>query len=101
VPDGFGCDSIAPKSYPAAYSSEDRTTINASRRNPLIDGAFRPYRNGNGSDVFSFADQVGNHRVLLANLEIFRSESNQFCPPQATSDEQRQNRPITFASEAV
>jgi hypothetical protein len=51
--------------------------------------------------VLSFANQIGNHAVLLANLEIFRSESNQFGPPKAASDEQCQNRPIAFASEAV
>jgi hypothetical protein len=51
--------------------------------------------------VLSFANQVSNHAVLFADLEVFRSESNQFGPSQAASDEKRQNRPITFASEAV
>jgi hypothetical protein len=32
-----------------------------------------------------------------ADLEIFCSETNQFGPSQAASNEQRQNRPITFA----
>jgi hypothetical protein len=41
--------------------------------------------------VLSFADQVSDYPVLLANLEIFRSESNQFGPSQTASDEQRQN----------
>ena len=60
---------------------------------------FAHARNRNGADVLSFANQVSNHAVLLADLEIFRSESNQFSPSQSASDEQRQNRPITFASE--
>jgi DNA sulfur modification protein DndD len=38
--------------------------------------------------------------VALTDLEIFRSESNHFGSSQSASDEQRQNRPITFASEA-
>jgi hypothetical protein len=51
--------------------------------------------------VFSFANQVSDYPVFLTDLKIFRSESNQFGPSQAASDEQCQNRPITFASEAV
>ncbi len=51
--------------------------------------------------MFPFANQIGDHTVFFADLEIFRSESDQFSPTQAASDEKRQNRPITFASEAV
>src|ERR1019366_2138872 len=100
VPNRLGRDSIAPDLSRPTYSPEDRTTIDASRRGPLIDGAFRPHWNRNCTDVFSFANQVSDYPVLLANLEIFCSESNQFGPSQAASNEQRQNRPITFASDA-
>jgi hypothetical protein len=47
--------------------------------------------------VLPFADQVSNHAVLFADLEIFRSEPNQFRPSQAAANEQGQNRAITFA----
>jgi hypothetical protein len=56
VPDGLGCDSIAPDLIQSTYSSEDRAIIDASRHNPLIDGAFGPRGNGNGPDVLSFAN---------------------------------------------
>jgi hypothetical protein len=101
VPNRLGRDSITPDLPQPTYPPEDRTIIDASRRGPLIDGKFRPYWNRNGTDVFSFANQVSDYPVLLADLEIFCSESNQFGPSQAASNEQRQNRPITFASEAV
>jgi hypothetical protein len=48
--------------------------------------------------VFSFANQVSDYAVLLTDLEIFRFESNQFGPSKATSNEECQNRTITFAS---
>jgi hypothetical protein len=51
--------------------------------------------------VFSFANQVSDHPMLLADLEIFCSQSNQFGPSQSASDDERQNRAITFPSEAV
>jgi hypothetical protein len=51
--------------------------------------------------VLSFANQVSDYPALLANLEIFRSQSNQFGPPQAAANQQRKNRPITFASDVV
>jgi hypothetical protein len=84
-----------------AYSAEDRTTIDASRRGPLIDGVFRPHWNRNGTDVLSFANQVSDYPVLFAGLEIFRFESNQFGPSQSAPNEQSKNRPVTFASKAV
>src|SRR4051812_13865274 len=62
---------------------------------------FRPTGNRNGPDVLSFANQISNHAAFLANLEVFRSESNQFGSSQSASYEQRQNGPITFASEAA
>ena len=39
--------------------------------------------------------------MLLADLEIFRGEANQFGPPQAARNEQRENCPITVASEVA
>jgi hypothetical protein len=50
----------------------------AADGDPLINGTFRPRWDRNGTDVLSFADQVGNHPMFLADLEIFRSESHQF-----------------------
>ncbi len=50
---------------------------------------------------FPLPIKVSDYPMLLANLEIFHSESNQFSSSQAASDEQRQNRPITLASETV
>jgi hypothetical protein len=59
---------------------------------------FAPLWNRNGPDVLSFANQVSNHAVLFTDLEIFRSESDQFSPAQSAADEQRQNRAISFTS---
>jgi hypothetical protein len=53
-----------------------------------------------GTDLVCFAKQVWNHPVLLADLEIFRSESNHFGP-QTAPNEQCKNCPITFVSEAA
>ena len=66
-----------------------------------VAGAFRPHRNWNGADVLSLANQVSDYPALLANLEILRSQSNQFRPSQAAANQQRKNRPITFASDMV
>jgi hypothetical protein len=70
MPDRFGCDSIAPDFAHAIYSPED-DTLDSSCRSPLIHGTFRPRWNRNCTDVFPFANQVSDHPVLLANLEIF------------------------------
>ena len=101
VPDRLGRDSIAPDLTQPADSAEDRATIDASRRGPLIDGVFRPHWNRNGTNVLSFANQVSDYPVLFADLEIFRFESNQFGPSQSAPNQQSKNRPVTFASKAV
>jgi hypothetical protein len=69
MPGRFGCDSVAPDLSHSTYSSEDNTSY-ASRSSPLIDSAFRPRWNRNRTDVFPFANQVGDHPVFLANLEV-------------------------------
>src|ERR1700719_76559 len=101
VPDRLGRDSIAPDLAQPTYSPEDRATIDASRRGPFIDGAFGPRWHRNGTDVLSFANQGASPPVLLSSLKISCFESNQSAPSQATSNQQCQNRPVTFASETV
>jgi hypothetical protein len=75
MPDSLGCDSIAPDFAHATYSPED-DTLDSSGRSPLIHGTFRPRWNRNCTDVFPYANQVGDHAVLLANLEILRFEAS-------------------------
>jgi hypothetical protein len=68
VPNGLRRDSIAPDLYPVDSLDEKSPPVDASRRDPHIDGAFRPEWNRNGPNVFSFANQVSNHAALLADL---------------------------------
>src|SRR6266481_1550306 len=101
VPDCLRRDSIAQDLIQSTYSTKDRPAIDASRHDPHIDGAFRPEWNRDGPNVLSFANQVSNHAALLTDLKVFRFESNKFGSSQSASDEQRQDRPITFVSEAA
>lgn len=66
--------------------------------NPLIDGALRPQRNRNGTDVLSLANKVSNHAMILADLKTSRPESRQFRPSQAARN--RQSRASTENSQA-
>jgi hypothetical protein len=76
VPDRFGCDSITPDLIQPTYSAEDRPVGDGSRPNPLIDGAFRPQGNRNGTDVLSLANKVSNNAMIFAHLKISRPESH-------------------------
>jgi hypothetical protein len=51
--------------------------------------------------VLFFTNKVGDHPLLLADLKVFWSESYQFGASQAAPNEQRQNRSITFAPQAI
>jgi hypothetical protein len=87
MPDSLRRDSIAQDLIQSTYSTKDRPAVDASHRDPHIDGAFRPERNRNGPNVLSFANQVSNHAALLADLKVFRFESNKFGSSQYASDE--------------
>jgi hypothetical protein len=62
---------------------------------------FAPAGTGTVRMCFPLPIKSAITQCSFADLEIFRSESNQFGPSQSASDEQRENRPITFASEVV
>ena len=61
VPNRLGRDSIAPDLPQPIDSPEDRAILDGRRRGPLIDGAFRPHWDRNGTDVLSFANQVSDY----------------------------------------
>jgi hypothetical protein len=98
VSDGFECEPLVSDLSWLAYSPEDRTFVYVSRIGPLIHDALRPQWNRDCAKVLSFTNQVGDHPILLADLEIFHPESHQFGSPQAASNEQCQNPSITFCS---
>ena len=76
VPDCFGRYSIAPDLIESTYSAEDRPSGDGSRPSPLIDGAFCPHGNRNGTDVLSLANKVSNHAMIFADLKVSRPESH-------------------------
>src|SRR5260370_11081048 len=75
VPDGFRCQAVARDLFLSAYSPKDCTLTYLSCSGPLIDSALSPHRNWNCANVLSFANQIGDHPVLLADLKIFHPES--------------------------
>jgi hypothetical protein len=51
--------------------------------------------------VLCFANQVGNHPMIFADVEISHSESLQFCASQSTPDEKGENRSVTLSAQVV
>src|SRR5215472_14992394 len=70
MPDRFRGDRLSPNLAKAAHSSENGPRLDARDGKPLVYCALRPARDRNGANVFTFADQVGNNPVILADLEI-------------------------------
>src|SRR6267142_6328230 len=67
---------------------------------PLINNALCPRRNWHRANVLPLANQVGDHPVLLTDLKIFQSESNQFGASQTAANQHSQNRAIALAPQA-
>jgi len=51
--------------------------------------------------VITFANQIGNHPVLLAQLNGVHREAKQLGPPKPTSDEKRKHRAIALAAQRI
>ena len=58
VPDQLFRNSFAPDISGAAHAPKETTGVDSSRRCPVIHKAMHPIRNGNGSNVTTFAAQV-------------------------------------------
>src|SRR5450755_1224297 len=101
VPDRLWRDPVAPKFSCSAYPAENRARGDPGSCGPGIDRSFHPDRDRNRADMLSFADQVRNDPVLLADLEIMRFKRDQFGASQATSNQDRKNCPVTLGSEAL
>jgi hypothetical protein len=51
--------------------------------------------------MLSLSDQVRDDPVVLPDLEILGREGDQFGAPQATSNQDCENRPVTLAPETL
>ena len=67
---------------------EDRPIARADRIGPFIDGSLGPGRHRDGANMVSFAYQVGDDPMILADLEILPLEPDKLGAPKATSDQQ-------------
>ena len=94
-------EAVAPRLAQAAYPTENGAGADFGGCGPSVHRLLHPRRNWDCPDMLSFADQIRNDAVLLPDLEIFDFEPDQFGPPQAASNQNRQNRPVTFTPEAL
>src|SRR5437773_727719 len=54
---------------------------------PYIDGRLDPSWNGNGTNVSSLAQEVGDDPVLLSRLDRIEAEREQLAAAKSTSDQ--------------
>src|SRR5712692_8055192 len=88
VPNRLWRDPVAPSLAEPAYASEDPAGVDTGSLCPPVNGSLRPYRDRYGADMFSLADEIGDDPMFLSNLEVVSSQTDQFSPPKAASDQQ-------------
>src|SRR5207249_4814088 len=93
MPDRFRRDPRAPKSAHSVYAPKNRSGADFGGRGPVVNGSLHPNRDRNGADMLSLPDQIRDHPVVLPDLEILRPEGDQLGAPQATSNQDCENRP--------
>src|ERR1039458_2051713 len=98
MPNRFWRELFAPDLPEPAHAPKDRTCADFSSSGPFVDGPLRPHRNRDGPDVLFFADQIGDHPMLLPNLEVFGPQTDKLGPPESASNQHRQDGSIALAA---
>ncbi len=101
MPYRFRCEPVAPKLAHAVHPTENGAAVDFGSRGPVVKRSLDPRRDRDRADMFSLADQICDDAVFLPNLEVLQLEADQLGPPQAASDQNRQDRPVSFTSEVV
>ena len=96
VPDELFRHSFAPNLTGAAYTPEEATGLDFSRRCPVIQKAGHPPRNRDGSNVTSLPAEVNNCPMPFALLKVVNGQHRQFVPPQAAGEQKCKKCPISF-----
>ena len=82
VPDELFRHSFAPNLAGAAYTPEETTGLDPSRRRPVIQNLGHPVRNWDSSNVTTLPTEVHNCPMSLSLLKMADSQSCQFMPPK-------------------
>jgi hypothetical protein len=99
APDDFRAEAVGRYSTSFVDCAEDGTFGDASLGQPDANRFGDPARYRDHSNVITLPDQVGEHPVFLALLEVCDFGGSQFSPPQAAPEENCNHRVIAFASE--
>src|SRR5437773_10708306 len=98
VPNRLWRDPFAPKPAEPAYASEDPAGVDTGSLDPTVDSSLRPNGDWNCADMLSLADEIGDDPMFLSNLEVVSSQTDEFSPPEAASDQQCQDGAIALTA---
>jgi hypothetical protein len=98
VPDCFGRDSLTPYNSIPVHATENASARDSRACGPIIEGRLYPSWHGDSPNVLAFSNQVGEHPVVFPNLQVLHAQSNELWPPESTTQQHGENRPVTFAS---
>jgi hypothetical protein len=73
----------------------------SGRHRPSVNSRPYPGWYGDGSNVFSFADQVGIDPVILTLLKVVEFETRQFNSPQTAAEQGRQRGTVPLIAKCV
>jgi len=85
IPDHILRNAPAPHLSRSGNRAEDSSFRDLGRGDPLIERCFDPFRNRHGSNVPTFADQVHDRPVPLAQLDFVQFQADQFRSTKAAA----------------
>jgi len=71
------------------------------RRDPLVDGLFRPDRDRYGADPVMLAQQIDNDPPVFAFLKLGQAQLRRLAPPQTCTQQDGEKGPIPLAFDGI
>ena len=101
VPHDILRNSSAPHLPGLCHAAEDSSLRNPGRSYPLIERCLGPCRNRHSPDVATLADQVYDHPVSLAHLDLIHLQAHQLRAAKATTKKQGQHRVVALGAQGA
>src|SRR6202142_2404874 len=93
------CERPLPHTFPRlATARKILPSQTPSGSCPLIESNFHPVRNGHCANLATFANQINNRPVSLAQLDVVQLQTDQFRPAKATTEQHGQHRIIALGA---
>ena len=101
VPDHLGGDATAAHAASLVDRAKNSSPANPRCPPPVVDSDLDPFGHGHCTDVSPLPYEISDDPTVLSRLQILPAQLDRLGPAQATSQQQSEDRSVSFASKVV